>query len=298
MNIESYRKRFKETLAHLYEPEEVSSLCFLTFEHVLKMNRVEVSLSRNMELSKQDVDALDKVLHSLEKSIPIQYILGKTEFYGLEFQVNPATLIPRPETEELVDWIIRDVNNNQASQKKSASTIERSLSDTKSLKILDVGTGSGCIAITLSKNLTAVNVEAIDVSQNALAMASQNAQRHQEPVTFYDQNILEVEVLEAYDIIVSNPPYVRMQEKAMMKDNVLLNEPESALYVSNDDPLLFYRKIGTLAYKSLSEDGAVYFEINEYLGLETVALLERIGFGKVTLRKDLFGKDRMIKAER
>lgn len=282
MIVEVYRDHFRDALKELYEPEEIESLCFLTFEHVLKMNRVEVSLSRKQELSPPSIDALNEVLTSLQRTIPIQYIIGKTEFYGMEFQVNPATLIPRPETEELVEWIINSRLNIEDSR----------------LKILDIGTGSGCIAISLAKNLSKATVEAIDISQNALATAYQNASANQVEVTFYDQNILETEELDEYDIIVSNPPYVRMLEKAEMKENVLNNEPESALYVPDEDPLLFYRKIGFLAFEFLSKDGVLYVEINEYLGEETVGLLKIIGFSQVELKKDMFGKDRMIKAMR
>ncbi len=152
MILEAYRAHFREELKDLYEPEEIESLCFLTFDHALKMNRVEVSLSRKSELSQSNVIALNEVLAPLKKSIPIQYIIGKTEFYGLEFQVNPHTLIPRPETEELVEWVVN-----------SQSTIKNS-----KFKILDIGTGSGCIAISLAKNLSNAEVEAIDISQNAL----------------------------------------------------------------------------------------------------------------------------------
>lgn len=283
MTIDDFRTEFETALIGLYEIAEVKNLCSLSLEHVLGMNRVEVSLSRKLEISPQKLQELKELLHRLAQHEPIQYITGFTEFYGLELQVNPFTLIPRPETEELVAWVIGEVQKDQLDH----------------LKILDIGTGSGCIAIALAKYIKNANVEAVDISQNALATAYQNASRNQVDVTFYDQNILEAHALEQqYDVIVSNPPYVRQLEKKEMRENVLSNEPDSALFVTDEDPLVFYRKIGRLAYKDLSENGLLFFEINEYLGQEMVALLKLIGFGDVTLKKDMFGKNRMIKAKR
>ena len=292
MNIDEFRIDFKQQLAGMYEPEEVENLCFLTLEYVMKMNRVEVSLSRKMDISTSSLTQLNEVTSRLSLSEPIQYIIGSTEFYGMEFQVNPATLIPRPETEELVEWIVNDTKKLAISSQRD---IEKNI--TEKVTILDIGTGSGCIAISLAKNISNAHVEAIDISQDALATAYQNANKNEANVTFYNQNILEVETLEKrYNIIVSNPPYVRMLEKKEMRDNVLSNEPDSALFVSDEDPLVFYRKIGELAFKALEPQGSLYVEINEYLGSETVTLFEKIGFKKVSLRKDMFGKNRMIKA--
>ena len=288
MNIDEFRIYFSEQLVGMYEPEEIENLCFLTLEHILKMNRVEVSLSRKMDISTSALSQLNEVTSRLSLSEPIQYIIGTTEFYGMEFQVNPATLIPRPETEELVDWIITD---------KAESFVKSGAQE--KLKVLDIGTGSGCIAISLAKNLSSAHVEAIDISQEALATAYQNAKMNEADVTFYNQDVLAVEELEhKYDVIVSNPPYVRMLEKKEMRGNVLSNEPDSALFVSDDDPLIFYRKIGELAFESLAANGFLYFEINEYLGKEMIDLLMGIGFENVELREDMFGKDRMIKASR
>ena len=292
MNIDEFRIDFRQQLAGMYEPEEVENLCFLTLEYVMKMNRVEVSLSRKMDISTSSLTQLNEVASRLSLSEPIQYIIGSTEFYGMEFQVNPATLIPRPETEELVEWIVNDTKKLAISSQRD---IEKNI--TEKVTILDIGTGSGCIAISLAKNISNAHVEAIDISQDALATAYQNANKNEADVTFYNQNILEVDTLEKrYNIIVSNPPYVRMLEKKEMRDNVLSNEPDSALFVSDDDPLVFYRKIGELAFKALQTQGSLYVEINEYLGSETVTLFEKIGFKKVSLRKDMFGKNRMIKA--
>jgi len=207
--------------------------------------------------------------------------LGKTSFYGLEFEVNSNVLIPRPETEELVDWIIRSTKYEVRGTK---------------LKVLDIGTGSGCIAISLAKNIPNAEVFAIDVSEKALATAQKNAESNQVNVTFLEKNILEIYDLEQhFDIIVSNPPYVRELEKQEIKKNVLDNEPHLALFVDDNDALIFYRKIAELAMKNLSPNGQLFFEINQYLGKEMIDLLEKMGFKNVELRKDIYGNDRMVK---
>jgi release factor glutamine methyltransferase len=197
----------------------------------------------------------------------------------LDFEVNSNVLIPRPETEELVAWILSDCKQEPL----------------KDFKILDIGTGSGCIAIALAKNISQAEIAAIDVSAEALELAQKNAQTNGVPVTFLCQNILETEDLQGqFDVIVSNPPYVRNLEKAEIKKNVLEHEPHLALFVEDNDALLFYRKIATLAQKNLKENGKLYFEINQYLGLEMVGLLTAMGFVDVELRKDIYGNDRMI----
>jgi release factor glutamine methyltransferase len=202
----------------------------------------------------------------------------------LEFEVNPNVLIPRPETEELVDWIIESQNSELRTQK---------------LKILDIGTGSGCIAISLAKNLPNAEVFALDVSEQALATAQRNAESNQVQIQFIHQSILETEDFEhQFDIIVSNPPYVRDLEKQEIKKNVLDNEPHLALFVADNDALLFYRKIAQLAQKNLSPTGQLYFEINQYLGQEMVALLKEMNFQNTELRKDVYGNDRMTKSTR
>jgi release factor glutamine methyltransferase len=230
----------------------------------------------------------------LKKEKPIQYILGETEFYGLPFLVNVNTLIPRPETEELVEWIIKSTNYEIQSTK---------------LRILDIGTGSGCIAISLAKNIPNAEVSAIDVSEKALATAKKNAEINKIVVNFINVDILKINDLAElptsnfqlptqFDIIVSNPPYVRNLEKAEIKPNVLEYEPHLALFVEDTDALLFYRKIANLAKENLSENGQLFFEINQYLGKETVELLEDLGFKNIELKKDIYGNDRMIRSTR
>jgi len=280
MILEDYRAHFKKQIQGMYPPEEVDAITGIALQHVLKMNRVDISLSRKQNLSTPQKDELNAVLERLLQSEPIQYITGSTEFYGVALQVNRATLIPRPETEELVEWILAETPNDQPST-----------------CILDIGTGSGCMAIALAKHLPFAKVEAIDISLAALEMAQVNAQNNQVQIDFFQQDILESNTLdEKYDIIVSNPPYVRQLEKAEIKNNVLEHEPHSALFVADETPLLFYKKIAQLAIEHLKPEGVLFFEINEYLGEETVGLLKEIGFKNVEMRQDIFGKDRMVRA--
>jgi release factor glutamine methyltransferase len=218
--------------------------------------------------------------------------LGTTHFYGLEFEVNSNVLIPRPETEELVDWIVQSRN--------SGTKVNPEVSGQSSIpkfrdKILDIGTGSGCIAISLAKNLPNAEVFALDVSDKALATAQKNAELNQVTIQFIHQSILEIDDLgQQFDLIVSNPPYVRHLEKQEINKNVLDNEPHLALFVEDNDALIFYRKIAELAQKNLNPQGQLYFEINQYLGQETFDLLQEMGFKDITLRKDIYGNDRMI----
>ena len=218
---------------------------------------------------------------ALKKEVPIQYLLGKTNFYGLDFEVNENVLIPRPETEELVEWII---NENLKYIK------------VKKLKILDIGTGSGSIAVSLAKNIPNARVFALDVSKKALETAKRNAKNNNVDVTFIHQNILEIEDLKNdFDVIVSNPPYVRNLEKQEIKKNVLDYEPHLALFVEDDDALIFYRKIAEIAQRNLIENGQLFFEINQYLGNEMKDLLQNMNFRNIELKKDIYGNDRMMK---
>ena len=220
-------------------------------------------------------------MSELKKEKPIQYLLGETEFNGLKFKVNENVLIPRPETEELVELICH--------------CEERS--NLKAVKILDIGTGSGCIAISLARNMLNADVFAIDVSAEALKVAKQNAEQNQVSVTFLEKDILQAEdLLEQFDVIVSNPPYVRNLEKQEIKNNVLENEPHLALFVDDFDALIFYRKIALLATKNLNNGGQLFFEINQYLGKEMIQLLNELSFSDIELRKDIYGNDRMTRA--
>jgi release factor glutamine methyltransferase len=287
--IKDYRTQFIQELSSIYDAGEAESFFYLILEEKQKLKRIDLALNPDLTFSDVEIQLWNSILEQLKKEIPVQYLLGKTSFYGLEFEVNSTVLIPRPETEELVDWIIE-------SQKLSFDSAQ---DDSGKIKILDIGTGSGCIAITLAKNILNAQVFAIDVSEKALATAQKNAQSNEVSVTFIEKNILETENLEQqFDIIVSNPPYVRELEKREIKKNVLDNEPHLALFVEDNDALIFYKKITELAQKNLSPNGQLFFEINQYLGNEMIDLLEKMGFKNIELRKDIYGNNRMIKGTR
>lgn len=278
MKIKDYKIRFTESLSPIYDSDEIESFFFLIFEQEHQLKRVDLALNPNLELTENELQKWEAYLQELQKQKPIQYLLGKTQFFGLEFFVNEHTLIPRPETEELVSWVINDNQHQQG------------------LNILDIGTGSGCIAISLDKNLKAETF-AFDVSYEALEVAQKNADHNQAFVHLVEFDILnDVWEGDPFDIIVSNPPYVRELEKEEIKPNVLEYEPHLALFVSDENPLLFYEKIADFAKKHLSENGKLYFEINQYLGKETSEMLKNKGFKNVILKKDIYGNDRMILA--
>jgi release factor glutamine methyltransferase len=280
MTIKHYRDYFIQELTPLYDVGEAESFFYLILEAKHQLKRVDIALQPDLAFSETELKTWSSILEQLKKEIPIQYILGVTHFYGLEFEVNSAVLIPRPETEELVDWIIQNSKLKAQNSK---------------LKILDIGTGSGCIGIALAKNLPNAQVFALDVSEKALATAKKNAEKNQVQLTFIHQSILEtVDLAQEFDIIVSNPPYVRELEKLEIKNNVLDNEPHLALFVEDNDALIFYRKIAQLAQKNLNPKGQLYFEINQYLGQETLNLLLEMGFKNSVLRQDIYGNDRMI----
>lgn len=283
MKIKEYRTEFLQELTPIYDAGEAESFFYLILEEKNQLKKIDLALHPDLIFSADEIMVWNSLLESLKKEIPIQYLLGKTSFYGLDFDVNENVLIPRPETEELVEWILESQKSKVKSQKP---------------KILDIGTGSGCIAISLAKNLSEASVSAIDVSEKALATAKKNAAINDVNVTFIEKNILETENLEQqFDIIVSNPPYVRNLEKEEIKKNVLDYEPHLALFVEDNDALIFYRKIAALAQKNLSPNGQLYFEINQYLGVEMKDLLEKMNFKNIELRKDIYGNDRMIKGD-
>ena len=284
MTLKEFKFKFTEVLNPLYPKTEIDSFFFLLIDEYLKLERIDFSLNPNKEIDKENLKKLDDALVRLEKEEPLQYIVGKTEFFGLPFIVNKTTLIPRPETEELVEWIISEIENN------------KELSN-KNLSILDIGTGSGCIIISLAKSLKDNNYSAIDISHQALKVAKKNAFYNNVKIDFLESNILKTKKLtKTYDIIISNPPYVRDLEKSEIQNNVLENEPHKALFVSDENPLIFYDKIADLAKKHLSKNGLLFFEINQYLSQETLKLIECKSFNNIELRKDLFGNYRMLKA--
>lgn len=283
MTVQELKSHFKEHLNEVYPMEEIQSFFNWLADHYLGFSRLDVSLKGTTLVMADQENRFLNALERLKKHEPIQYIIGETEFYGLTFKVTPDTLIPRPETEELVEWIL--------SPGHSSAFLPQ--------KFLDIGTGSGCIAIALAKHRKNAAISAIDVSDGALVVAKQNAAVNKVTVDFFQTDILQATTLPTqFDLIVSNPPYVREIEKGSMQPNVLVYEPESALYVTNEDPLLFYKKIVALALEYLKPKGFLFFEINEYLSDEMEQLLKNSGFSDVTLKKDSFGKYRMIKGRR
>ncbi len=280
MTLKHHRALFHAYLSYGYPAEEIDSFFFLTTDKYLSLSKADTVLLAEKEISESVSEQFIAVLDRLKQSEPIQYILGETVFYGLQFAVNRSTLIPRPETEELVAWMLEDGVVNAYSQ----------------ISVLDIGTGSGCIAIALAKHWENALVRAWDISREALEVAQKNTLINKVRVNFEHVDILTIEHIDhRFDIIVSNPPYVRALEKSKMRKNVLEYEPPTALFVSDLDPLLFYRKIATLAKKSLTPNGLLYFEINEYLSMALIQLLEKEGYTDIVLKKDLFGKDRMIR---
>tara|TARA_B110000261_G_C13080489_1_gene355722 strand:- start:117 stop:1001 length:885 start_codon:yes stop_codon:yes gene_type:complete len=283
MKLKEFKLLFSESLSETYPKKEIDSFFFILMEEKLKLQRIDTVLNPDFLIDTATVVVLKIILKRLQKEEPIQYILGKTEFYGLPFLVDKNTLIPRPETEELVEWILSEIQKIQGGNQKTP------------LAILDIGTGTGCIPITLAKNTVNTVITAIDISAAALRVAKKNAVLNSVPINFIMQDILKTTQLpQKYNLIVSNPPYVRELEKVEISANVLENEPHLALFVANKNPLVFYDKIADLAKQQLNENGMLFFEINQYLGKETVKMLEEKGFQNIQLKKDLSGNDRML----
>ncbi|MCF8335825.1 MAG: peptide chain release factor N(5)-glutamine methyltransferase [Bacteroidales bacterium] len=280
ITIKDVRRHINNALNNIYPEDEIDSLIEIILDHVVNLKKTDLLINREKTINDQQFKTIKNIINQLTNYKPIQQILGETEFYNTTLKVNQHTLIPRQETEELVDWIIKETS----SEKK---------------RILDIGTGSGCIAIALAKNLPGSLVSAIDHKQEILDVARDNAILNGVSIRCIKANILKEDSLtEQYDLIVSNSPYVRQSEKKFMGKNVLHYEPSDALFVKDEDPLIFYRKILHLAGKHLVENGDLYFEINEYLGEEMIRLLKENGFKNICLKKDLNNKDRMIKAQK
>ena len=279
MLISEYKKKFLSQFENEYPPEEANSFFNILIKYYLGWKRIDLALDPSKEINAAEIKNLDVAQSQLSNHVPIQYITGETEFFGNRFKVNNQVLIPRPETEDLVQWIIDDL---QGAEKRH-------------LKILDIGTGSGCIAVSLAKVFPEAAVTAVDISEEALEVAQENAILNETEVNFVKKNVLQLDSMtEKFDIIVSNPPYVRELEKEQMQRNVLEHEPELALYVKDNDPLIFYKKITKLAEDGLRPGGRLYFEINQYLGEQTLGIVKSSGF-ETELRKDIFGNDRMIR---
>ena len=271
----------RDALRENYPDTEALALAKMLLVEVFGFSTLELYGGKDKEISGKHRDVLDEMIRRLKKNEPIQYIIGIETFGGLTFEVNQNVLIPRPETRELVEWIAEDCQ----------------LEDP--CKILDIGTGSGCIAISLAKLLEQVEVEAWDVSEGALQVARRNAERNQVDVLFRKMDVLgDVPEGMQYDVIVSNPPYIAEKEKPQMEHNVLDWEPSIALFVPDEDPLLFYRRIAQLGGSMLKKGGSLYYEINQAYGQETMEMLASMGYQSIELRKDVWGNDRMVKAKR
>lgn len=282
MTIKALRLNFYDALNDLYSQSEIDVFFYSLMDYYFKKPKVDVYLNQNEKLDQISESIMIKALHELTNNKPLQYITSETEFYGLKFNLSESVLIPRPETEELVEWIIKDHIKKEGE-----------------FKILDLGTGSGCISVSLARFLKKSKVYAVDLSNKALDQARENAKLNNEDVTFEVCDILDKNLpnhFKNFEVFVSNPPYVRNLEKKEMKQNVMHYEPHMALFVPNNDPLKFYRAILQIATKRLVSGGKLYFEINQYLGSEMKDLVASYEFSDIELKKDSFGKDRMLRA--
>ena len=276
--IQQFKTLLTNQLKNIYPEHEITQFSKLILQDVLNVTPTQLLLLNDDCLNQEQIVILEEIIKRLAQSEPLQYILGHTEFYDLDLNVSPAVLIPRSETEELVHWILNDSQTNKS-------------------RILDIGTGSGCIPLALKNNLPDSEVEAWDISDEALQIARQNGKNLNLDVNFRKVNVLQcTSVNVPFTCIVSNPPYVRHLEKEMMEDNVLKHEPHLALFVEDDDPLIFYRTIAQLGKKALVKKGSLFFEINEFLEQEMTNLLKGMGYIDIECRKDLQGKARMMKA--
>jgi protein-(glutamine-N5) methyltransferase, release factor-specific len=270
--------RIKSELSALYDKNEVESFVSLLLDKICGLNTTKRLISDKIYLSDEQNRRIDDALERLKRYEPIQYIIGYTDFYGLTLRTDRRALIPRPETEELVDWILHE-----------CSTVGNAL---------DICTGSGCIAVCLAKYLREAKVSALDISSEAIGLARENALNHQLDIVFYQKDIMATDSLwQKFDLIVANPPYVTLNERVDMMPNVLDYEPSLALFVDDEDPLIFYRTIARFAQQNLVDGGMLFFEINRKFGKETVDLLASMGFVDIVPKKDISGNDRFIKCK-
>jgi release factor glutamine methyltransferase len=296
MTIKEAGKNITDTLINIYDLHEATTITDLVIEHLTGISRNDKIKYSDIQFT-ADEQKLNQMLIQLNNHRPVQYVLNEAWFYGLKLEVNESVLIPRPETEELVDWIVKDVRSKKYEVRRVPRRTPSS-DGLKGLSILDIGTGSGCIPITLKKNLPQTEVSAIDVCSEALHTAINNAVNQETEINFQLLDFLNENKwneLGMYDIIVSNPPYIKNSEAKTMSQHVLDYEPHKALFVPDEDGLLFYRKIADFALTHLNSNGVVYLEINQQLGKETAELFQQKGF-TVELKKDMSGNERMVKA--
>jgi len=295
LKLQELKQNFVHSISGLYPSEEVQSFFNLLAEKHLNLSRIEVALQWDKIISEVNILKFENALQRLKNFEPIQYIIGETEFFGMPFKVDKNVLIPRPETEELVLWLL-----------ESVPPLKRARG---MFSILDIGTGSGCIPIALASELPKAKITAVDISEGALEIAKQNAKLNEVNINFIEIDILNsnawnlvvknlVSKTIEIDCIVSNPPYIRELERELMQANVIKHEPATALFVKDNDALIFYRKIADFAQIYLKQDGNLFFEINEYLGNDVSKMLEEKGFKNIEIRKDIFGKDRMVKCNK
>jgi release factor glutamine methyltransferase len=295
MNIREAERYIKDGLSNIYDEQEAVNIARMVIEHITSLDRTSRLLKKDLELTLQQSGSLDHILARLKQHEPVQYVIGKCWFSGMELYVNSSVLIPRPETEELVDWIIKDV------KAAGIDVFERRRSEadqTKSLKILDVGTGSGCIALALKKAMPKAEVWGCDVSDEALVVARRNGSALDIRVDFQGVDFLDLgqqKSLPTVDILVSNPPYVPLSNIGSMRANVVEHEPHTALFVPNNDPLVFYRALALFGRRRLYEHGNIYMEIHEDLSNDVSTLFEAEGYTSIQIRKDMQGKERMVK---
>lgn len=283
MTIQTAFTYITGAISELYDEREAANIAHIIMEYLTGMSKLDRIVHKTKILSPDQKQRLKEAIEALQRHEPVQYITGSSWFYGMELLVNKNVLIPRPETEELVEWMVQDAAHRHR------------------LHLLDIGTGSGCIPLALKKSLPDAQVSAIDVSEGALEVARSNAARQRLEVNFLHMDALNPEqlaTLPEFDMIVSNPPYITQSEQQSMQELVWGFEPSLALFVPDHDALLFYRHISVMAQSRLVPGGALYFEINEALGKEVVALMEELGFKEVILKQDMFGKDRMVKGKK
>ena len=300
MTIDEARMRIVTSIGTIYEDDEAKNIAELIMEYVTNLPLIERIVKKNEALTPKQEEVLEQALRRLQNHEPVQYIINEAWFAGMKFYVDKNVLIPRPETEELVDWIISDFKIRLPAGKAGISDLEpNSKFRIPNSRLLDVGTGSGCIAIALKKKLTGAEVWACDISDEALSIARMNADSLNTTIDFVRLNFLDREQrkqLPHIDIIVSNPPYVPQQDENKMKKNVTDYEPATALFVSDNDPLIFYDVIADFGIEKLNKGGNIYVEVHEDLGEEVKKLFQSKGYSSIELKKDLQGKDRMVKA--
>jgi release factor glutamine methyltransferase len=280
MTVKELYRFFTAQLQCIYDPGEASAITDLTFEKILSLKRADILKDPPEPLNPASIAFLDDALHQLLQHKPLQYVLGETWFYKIKLTVNENVLIPRPETEELVEWIINENNTNQSG-----------------ISILDIGTGSGCIPIAIKKNMPTASIAAIDLSEKALEVAKQNGVLQHTDIHFLQLDFLDEQqwdLLPLFDVIISNPPYIPTREKNTLAKNVLAYEPHSALFVADETPLIFYEKIALFGKAHLQPGGSIYLETHEDHARDVLSVF-KLQYPRVEIKKDLFGKERMVK---